>query len=61
MPSLKRYLAERLHVEYHAAVEDAIAETGQRVELPERCPFSLEQALDIGFLPTVPTSGSLAG
>lgn len=61
MPSLKRYLAERLHVEYNAAVEDAIAETGQRVELPERCPFSLEQALDIGFLPTVPTSGSLAG
>ena len=51
MPSLKRYLAERLQIEYHAAVEDALAETGQRVELPERCPFSIEQALDVGYLP----------
>lgn len=51
MPSLKRYLADRLDVEYAAAVEDAIEKTGIKARLPKRCPYTLDQALDLGFMP----------
>lgn len=51
MPSLKRYLADRLDLEYTTAVEDAIEETGIQAELPKRCPYTLDQALDLGFMP----------
>jgi hypothetical protein len=51
-PSLKDYPGEVLQSEYALARGIAAAETGLAVEtFSERCPFSVEQVLDLDFLP----------
>lgn len=51
-PSLKRHLIESLAETYQEAREDAAYETELLLELfPIECPFSVEQVLDLEFLP----------
>lgn len=51
-PSLKKSLEEKIDDVYQYALIMASGETGLTEEtFPERCPFSLAQALDDGFFP----------
>ena len=51
-PSLRGYPAEILSEEYAYAVPDAATETGLSEEIfPATCPFTIEQILDLNWLP----------
>ena len=51
-PSLRGYPAEVLDEEYATAVGRAAVETGiDRETFPLECPFTIEQVLDLDFLP----------
>jgi len=51
-PSLKRLLVDNFVENYNDAREDAAYETELPIDLfPWECPFSLEQVLDLDFLP----------
>jgi hypothetical protein len=51
-PSLRRRMQENLSRTYQGAVRRAAAETGlAQATFPRSCPFSLEQVLDVDFLP----------
>jgi hypothetical protein len=53
--SLGSYPAKVFLEQYEAACLDAADETGMAVELfPDACPFTIEQVLDIDFLPEAP-------
>lgn len=54
-PSLKSYPASVLVDEYDSARLLASSETGIALDLfPETCPFTIEQALDMAYLPDEP-------
>jgi hypothetical protein len=54
-PSLRRYPAKAFPKQYLAAQLEASMETGIAVELfPEACPFTIEEILDVDFLPEEP-------
>ena len=46
-PSLRRYLADELQRVYEAAKLVAMDETGVSAELPEKCPYTLDELLGI--------------
>jgi Domain of unknown function DUF29/Putative antitoxin of bacterial toxin-antitoxin system, YdaS/YdaT len=51
-PSLRGYPAEILDEEYAIAREKAAAETGLRAAtFPKTCPYTIDQVLDLDFLP----------
>lgn len=51
-PSLRRRMQETLSRTYQGAVKRAVVETGlAHGTFPRSCPFSLEQVLDVDFLP----------
>ena len=51
-PSLRRYLREELQAVYTSGLELALHETRLPTHaLPANCPFTLEQLLDLEFLP----------
>lgn len=51
-PSLKPYITEVLATCYQNARVNAVAETGLALAtFPKQCPFSLEEVLNIDFLP----------
>jgi hypothetical protein len=55
MPSLRPVLATGFHKAYGRAVADAADETGlPSTDFPRLCPFSLDQALSLDFLPEPP-------
>jgi hypothetical protein len=55
MPSLRPVLAAGFDKTYARAIADAADETGlPEADFPQRSPFSLDQALDPGFLPEPP-------
>lgn len=49
--NLRNYLAARLPQIYQAALRYVRQKTGFQVDLPEECPYNLEQLLDIDWLP----------
>jgi hypothetical protein len=52
-PSLRRHMEDNLHVIYSDAVEEALVQMSlQAADLPEDCPWTVDQLLhaDIGFL-----------
>ncbi len=44
-PSLRRYLAQILQQTYRDAVELAMIETDVKTQMPQECPFTLEELL----------------
>jgi hypothetical protein len=54
-PSLRRLPAEILADEYKKARRSALEDTGLPEDrIPERCPFPVEDVLDVGYWPSVP-------
>jgi len=54
MPSLRRQLNRELPKIYNRAVEEALEETGLLSNpWPADCPLTLDQILDLGFLPSI--------
>ncbi len=53
-PSLRSYAAAQLQDAYHGGRDEAEKETGL-LNLPETCPWTIEQVLDFEFLPPSPT------
>ena len=52
-PSLKHWLVEIMHDAYEQAKDDAALETGLKSSIfPEECLWSIEQVLDINYLPS---------
>ena len=49
--NLQNYLASRLPKIYQSALKYVKQKTGFQVDLPEECPYNLEQLLDIDWLP----------
>jgi hypothetical protein len=57
-PSLRRLPAEILADEYRKARRAALEDTGLPEDrIPERCPFPVEDVLDVGYWPDVPRQG----
>lgn len=51
-PSLKHWLVETMHDAYEQAKDDAALETGLNSRVfPDECLWSIEQVLDINYLP----------
>jgi Domain of unknown function DUF29 len=54
-PSLRQFLREQFPKRYRGARLDAEKETGIAFDLfPDECPFSLEEVMDIKFMPDEP-------
>ncbi|MFB2877265.1 DUF29 domain-containing protein [Floridanema aerugineum] len=49
--TLLNYLRENLNLVYQRALKSANLETGDTVEFPSECPYSLEQLLDLNWFP----------
>jgi len=45
-PSVKPFLEKDLHTTWRTAARDALLETQEKADLPDRCPFTLQQLLD---------------
>jgi hypothetical protein len=59
-PSLKSKLAGELRNTHVRAVRRAMAKTAARRErFPAECPFTIDQILDLDFLPTAPERGQV--
>lgn len=55
-PSLHAYPSEILARQYETARQRASSETGLPLTIfPTQCPFTIEQVLDLGFLPEEPS------
>jgi hypothetical protein len=50
-PSLRRFVPLNLPRTYARACKEALKETGLRTQLPENCPYTIEQILDDDWLP----------
>jgi hypothetical protein len=48
-PSLRRVAADKLEIIYRKSAANALSETGLEIQLPERCPYTLDQILDDDF------------
>ena len=49
--TLYNYLSYRLDVIYQSAVKAVMIKTNQKVDFPENCPYTLDQLLDMDWLP----------
>jgi hypothetical protein len=50
-PSLRPGASDQLEIIYRKSASNALSQTGLNMQLPEQCPYTLEQILDDNFLP----------